>query len=122
MEDKDIYVNGIPIPPPTSWQVDFYDMQENANRDSKGYEHSDEVRSNLRKLFMTWNNISKEQIRTILQTVQPHYIDISYPDDPFTGERHIITSYKGDRKCVLYNFALPNGTMWSSLTFNCIER
>lgn len=122
MDDKDIYVNGIPIPPPSSFRVGYSDMQENANRDSDAYEHSDEVRSKIRKLYMAWNNINKEQMKMILQAVDPHYIDISYPDDPYTGERHTITSYKGDRDCDLYSFVLPNGTVWKTLTFNCIER
>ena len=72
----------------------------------------------VRKLELSWQNISVEDAATVLKAFNPEYIFVEYLD---AMEGKFVTSefYVGDRTTPLYNCRLG---VWSNVSFNIVER
>ncbi len=114
-------INNVRIPPPSDFKVETYDLYLKAWRDDAGIEHGQRIRTNVRKLFFTWEYLTKEDAAGLLALVANQYFTVTYPDDPVTGQTHTITAYAGDRSMPLWSYK-KGYTVWESVTFNCIEQ
>lgn len=77
--------------------------------------------SQKRKLSITWNMPTKEQVAAILQAVNPEYFYVRY-EDAMTGTWRTMEAYVGDRTAPFQWFNVNGGTRYSTLSFDIIER
>lgn len=77
--------------------------------------------SQKRKLGLSWSMLSKEEVATILQAVNPEYIYVKY-EDAMTGTWRTMEAYVGDRTAPFKWFEVNGGTRYSTLSFDIIER
>ena len=74
-----------------------------------------------RKVECTWPPHFTPQVSALLNAVENEFITLTYPD-PKTGSQRTMTCYVGDRSAEMY-YIKPNGeALYSSVSFNFIER
>lgn len=114
-----IKVNGSKIPTPSTLQIDISDIDGETYRNAKGEMIRDRI-TTKRKLNMTWNAISPQDMKTLLQAVANEFFTVEYPD-PMTGTNVTKTMYVGDRNAPMYR-NLNGSILWSGLTMNFVEK
>lgn len=119
-KDMTHYMNGTPLPMPSSFEVEYAMFVENAIRDAQGFEHHDVVRENVRKLYYTWAHVKRAELSTLLQLLSRDGV-LSYPDDPLTNGRATIDVYPGNRKLKTWRYKV-DGAEYIDLTCNIIEK
>lgn len=78
--------------------------------------------SQKRKLSLTWNLLTDDQVAAILQAFNPEYFYVRYFDAQ-DGCFQTRLFYAGDRTAPFKWFDLPmKGTRFNTLSFNIIER
>ena len=78
--------------------------------------------SQKRKLKLSWNNPTLDNVSTILQAFNPEYIFVRYVD-PLTGDYSVREFYVGDRSAPFREIRNPlTDTILSTLSFDIIER
>lgn len=116
-----VYIDGVQLPPNAKFSVSLDDLYEEAWRDNMGFLHSDLIRKNVRKVSITWGKLAGEDVKGILQTTDKQFMELSYPCDPLTGNRHTITCY-ASAKDISELETYKGFPVWQSLSFNLIER
>lgn len=115
-------INGTVIPTPSELKIGYYDIVENEYRDSNALMHFTFVRRNTRKLFLTYNTLTRSQLNTLLNAINSNtWLTVAYPHDPLTNAPHSFTCYVGDREINYYSFA-PGLQYYTDITLNLIER
>lgn len=69
-------------------------------------------------LELSWQNISTEDVSTLLKAFDPEYIRVCYLDAK-AGKYVTSEFYVGNRSAPMYNSRLG---LWQNLSFNIIER
>lgn len=69
-------------------------------------------------LELAWNNITTEEVSTILKAFNPEYIIVEYLD-AMQGKYVTSEFYVGNRSAPLYN---SRKGVWQNISFNIIER
>ena len=111
-------VNGRTIKSPSSYTWQQQDLSAaDAGRTEDGKMHKERIR-NIVALNLAWNNITTEDAQSILRAFESEYLMVEYID-PMLGGYVEKEFYVGDRSSPMYNCELE---LWSSLTFNLIER
>ncbi len=111
-------VDGVYVKTPSTYQWDEEDISEpDAGRTEDGLMHKKMIRRAI-KLSLAWNNLRAEDISSILKIFDKEYLSINYYDAK-QGAYQTKTFYVGNRTTPMYNARL---NVWSSLTFNLIER
>lgn len=117
-----IFIDGFHLPPHSKFKVELEDLYEDGWRDQQGYQHGQLIRKDVRKIFLEWQHLNAEDVKYILDLVsKKQYMEVSYPNDPLTGERHTITAYRG-AVSVPEHGTYKGYMIWESLSFNLIER
>lgn len=95
--------NGVELPTPSTMKVDYYDLVTDAERSLDGYNHANVVRMNVRKVMVSWNYLSQDELQLLLQRPTSFYYPITY-FDPLDGDFRTITVYNGDRSTEMLSF------------------
>lgn len=113
-----IQINGADIPAPSSLTVGIMDISK-AERNARGTMIIERI-ATKRKLELSWNLLSKEELANLLSKVSPVFFDVTYTD-PETGQLRIGTFYCGDRSVGMLDYNQGN-IRWKDIKFSLIER
>lgn len=114
-------INNVDMPCPSKCDPGYQDISApDSGRTLDGLMWKNKVGQKV-TLDLEWLGLSDEDAATILQAVDPEYIDVTYHD---AKQNAIITKtfYTGDRKCATYWWVDGEGFTYSNLVFNIIER
>ena len=113
-------VNGVTMPCPSTWQWGLQDVSlGESGRTDDAVMHKNRV-AQKRKIQVGYNGIKDTVATTVLQAVNPEYIDVTYYD-LLDGQTETRTFYVGDRTSPFKWWYDGNHTL-ESLTFDLIER
>ncbi len=113
-----IKINGVEIPTPSSYSVGIQDLSK-AERNVLGDMIIERI-ATKRKLELSWNHLSKEDLAVVLQKVSPVFFTVEYID-PEANAKKTGTFYCGDRTVGALDYI--NGKIrWKDIKFNLIER
>ncbi|MDU1032544.1 MULTISPECIES: DUF6711 family protein [Clostridium] len=115
-----IRINNVKMPSPTSYSVTISDISsDDSKRNARGDMLIDRI-ATKRKIEMSWDFISLEDMSLTLKLVKDIFFDVEYPD-PEEGKFMTRTFYVGDRTVPMLD--IINGKpMWKNVKFNLIER
>lgn len=111
-------VDGKSVKCPSSYLYKLEDVSaSDAGRTEDTMMHKKRI-GQLVGLELSWQNISTEEVSTILKAFDPEYIEVCYLD---AKQGKYVTSefYVGNRSAPMYNAAKG---LWSNLSFNIVER
>ena len=118
-------INGVDVSKiPSSWAQSENDVSApNAGRDEAGFMHKQKLGASS-KYEMEFSNVRSSVVHDLTNLVKStEYLTVEVADivDGDPANNYIVTKvvYVGDRTMGLYNSSLD---VWSSLTFNLIER
>ncbi len=113
-----IKVNGTAIPTPTEYRPGIMDISK-AERNARGDMVIDRI-TTKRKLELSWNYLSQEQLSHLLQLVSPVFVTVEYPDAQ-EGAMRTGTFYTGDRVPAAAKY--QDGVMsWKDFKLSLIEK
>lgn len=116
-----LIVDGVEIRDPSAFQWGLQDVSaSDAGRTEDALMHKNRV-AQKRKLECSWNGLRPEEMTPILQACNPEYVDITY-FDPLAGADQTRTFYVGDRSAPVAIWTGGSGNLYTSLSFNFIER
>lgn len=115
-----IRINNVKMPSPTDFSVTISDISSNdSKRNARGDMLIDRI-ATKRKIEMSWDFISLEDMSLTLKLVKDIFFTVEYPD-PEEGKFMTRTFYVGDRTAPMLD--IINGKpMWKNVKFNLIER
>lgn len=116
-----LYIDGQQLPPIATLDVKLGDLYEDGWRDGNAIQHGTLLRKNVRKVGVTWNDITGEDVEFILSLMNNQYINLSYPFDPLTNDRNTINVYVSDRDLTLKTMG-KGFSWWKTLKVEFIER
>lgn len=111
-------VGGRTVPCPSSYTYKLEDISaSSAGRTEDTVMHKKRI-GQVIGLELSWQNISNDEVSTILQAFNPEYLNITYFD---AKEGDFLTAefYVGNRSAPMYNATLG---LWSNVSFNVIKR
>lgn len=115
-----IKINGIKMPSPTDISVTIADISsENSKRNARGDMLIDRI-TTKRKLELSWDIISLEDMSLTLKLVKDIFFTVEYPD-PEEGKFLTKTFYVGDRTAPILAYK-EGKPIWKNVKFNLIER
>lgn len=113
-------IDGNPIPTPSGAPVEIIPLEGPATgRTRDGLMHTEIIHLGKRKVSLSYDYISAEQLRTILSAINQQYYTFTFYD-PEAGIS-TIECYKPPTKSTLYHGVLYNG-MWKDVSISMIER
>lgn len=92
---------------------------ESSGRTDDGIMHIDWIRTQIRKVYIKYSAMTKEEMAFMLNLVQGKEYTLTY-EDPILGV-NTINCYTSNSSTELYSAVLYNG-LWRNVTFNCIEK
>lgn len=111
-----LYFNGVPMPPPTSYDVSLADIQSsNSGRNDSGVMTMDVVRKNVASINVGWEFLTADELELITSNIENAEILVKF----YYGGYKEAVMYKGDRK-VEMNCIDTDGARWS-ISFSLIE-
>lgn len=110
------------IPAPTSFA---YGLQDVSSPDAGRVQDANATMYKMRftqkrKIAISWTNPTAAETATILQAFNPEYVYVYYLD-ALSGTYEVREFYVGDRNAMLRQVNV-NGTTYSTISFNIIER
>lgn len=113
-----IKIEGVDIPTPSEYSVGIQDISK-AERNANGTMIIERI-ATKRKIELSWNYLSKEQLAQVLNAVSGVFFQVTYVD-PQDNATRTGTFYAGDRKCGMIDFrdGVPR---YKDVSFNLIER
>lgn len=111
-------VDGKSIKCPSSYLWKLEDVSSSdAGRTEDTLMHKNRI-GQIVGLELSWQNISTEEVSTLLKAFDPEYIKVCYLD---AKQGKYVTSefYVGNRSAPMYNAVKG---LWSNLSFNIVER
>jgi len=113
-----IKINGVTLPTPSDYEVGIQDISK-AERNARGTMIIERI-ATKRKIEVSWNFLSQEELSNLLKLVSPVFFSVEYID-PQEGKRKIGTFYAGDRVPKAMDYR--NGKVrWRDIKFSLIER
>ena len=113
-------VDNVEMPCPSSWDWGLQDVSlGESGRTDDAIMHKNRV-AQKRKIAIGFNGLSMSDVATILQAVNPEYIDVYYYD-PMDGEFETRSFYVSDRSAPFKTFWVGNKRV-ERLSFDIIER
>ena len=111
-------VRGSTVPCPSVYDFDVSDVSDSdAGRNEEGKMFKNEIGS-CAKIELSWNNVSLSAGSTILNAFKNEYFSMTFFDG-VTGDFRTASFYRGDISAKMYNYRMG---IWSSISFNVIER
>lgn len=112
-------IDGWEMYEPSAISVGSEDLEISAERDANGYLHRERARQGVRKVSISYDAMTQEELSETLKRLQPVYIQLDYPDP----ERGVATieCYCAKKNSDLYSAIFYNG-LWRNVKFNCVER
>lgn len=92
---------------------------ESSGRTDDGIMHIDWIRTNIHKVYIKYDAMTKAEMAFMLNLVQGKEYTLTY-EDPILGV-NTINCYTSNSSADLYSAVLYNG-LWRNVTFNCIEK
>lgn len=92
---------------------------ESSGRTDDGIMHIEWIRTEIRKVYIKYSAMTKEEMAFMLNLVQGKEYTLTY-EDPILGI-NTINCYTSNSSAELYSAVLYNG-LWRNVTFNCIEK
>lgn len=118
---SDVYkIDGEPIPEPSGAPVEIIPLEGPATgRTRDGLMHTEIVHLGKRKVSLSYDYISQEQLSDILVAINKQYFTFTFLDP----EKNVIVieCYKPPTKSTLYHGVLYGG-LWRDVTISMIER
>lgn len=112
-----LQINGVEVATPKSFKVNIIDLDsDNTVRNANGVLLRDRLRV-MRTIDCEWGPLTASEMSTILQTVSPTGVSVTYPD-PMSGQFETKTLYAGNRVSPAYDFNL---NIWQGLTMTLTE-
>lgn len=113
-----IKIDGVEIPTPSDYTVGIMDLSK-AERNARGDMIIERI-ATKRKIEMSWNYLTKEQLSNLFNLVSPVFFEVEYIDPQDNGIK-TGTFYAGDRKAGALDY--KNGVIrYKDISFNAIER
>lgn len=113
-------VDGITMPCPSTWQWGLQDVSAGeSGRTEDSLMHKNRV-SQKRKIQVGYNGIKDSDAQTVLQAINPEYINVTYYD-LMAGQNQTREFYVGDRSAP-FKWWFDGKHILESLTFDLIER
>ena len=113
-------VNNVAMPCPSTFQWGLQDVSAaESGRTEDTLMHKNRV-GQKRKLQVGYNGVKAETAKTVLQAINPEYINVTY-FDLMAGENQTRTFYVGDRTAP-FKWWWDGKHILESLTFDLIER
>lgn len=113
-----IKINGVDIPTPSDYQVGIQDISK-AERNANGTMIIERI-ATKRKIELSWNYLTKEQLQQVLNAVSPVFFTVEYLD-PQDNATRTGTFYAGDRNVGALDY-IDGKVRWKDIKFNVIER
>lgn len=111
-------INGVQLPCPNSYQWELEDISASDAGRTEDTVMNKKTIGKVRKISLSWINVTLEDASTILKAVDNEYFEVCYLDT-LTGLFETAEFYIGNRAAPLYNAKLG---VWSKISFNIIER
>lgn len=106
------------VPAPSVYDFDVSDVSDSdAGRNDNGKMFKNLIGS-CAKIELSWNNVSLAEGSDILSAFKNEYFSMTFFDG-VKGTFRTTTFYRGDISAKMYNYRLG---IWSSISFNVIER
>lgn len=113
-----IRIDGVVIPTPSDYQIGIMDLSK-AERNALGTMIIERI-ATKRKIELSWNYLSKENLSLLFNLVSPVFFEVVYID-PQNGGNKTGTFYAGDRTAGALDY--NNGNIrYKDIKFNLIER
>lgn len=113
-----IKINGVELPTPSDYSVGIMDISK-AERNARGTMIIERI-ATKRKIEVSWNFLSQEDLSRVLNLVSPVFFTVEYID-PQEGRVKIGTFYVGDRVPKAMDYR--NGKIrWKDIKISLIER
>ena len=113
-------VDGMTMPCPSTWQWGLQDVSAGeSGRTEDSLMHKNRV-SQKRKIQVGYNGIKDSDAQTVLQAINPEYINVTYYD-LMAGQNQTREFYVGDRSAP-FKWWFDGKHILESLTFYLIER
>ncbi len=106
------------VPSPVSYEIEYEDESESSAGRTEAGKMFKKRKGTLRKVSLTFENLSAEDSRKVFRAVQSEYVYAQILD-PFSANNIVSEFYVGNRKASLS--PLNNGT-WKSISFSLSER
>ena len=113
-----IEINGTKIPTPSDYKVGVMDLSK-AERNVAGTMVIDRI-ATKRKLDLSWNFLSKEDVGRLFRAVSPVFFTVRYTD-PLDNTRKTGSFYAGDRNAGALDYQ-QGKIRYKDITVNLIER
>ncbi len=113
-----IKIDGVVIPTPSDYTVGIMDLSK-AERNARGDMIIERI-ATKRKIEMSWNFLTKEQLSNLLNLVSPVFFQVEYID-PQDNSKKTRTFYSGDRNSGALDYR-NNQIRWKDIKFNLVER
>lgn len=116
-----IKVDGVLLPCPSLLIWGLQDVSAaSSGRGDDALMHKNRV-AQKRTIDVTWNAPDWETSCSIIQAVNPEYIQVEYPDQLSGNKHEVRTFYVGDRTSIFKTWWIGNQRM-ESISFTLIER
>jgi hypothetical protein len=113
-----ISIDGVDLPAPSTIKMPQSDLDSaDTNRNEEGYLQRDRIRQGVYKLELEWKGITNAQLATILETIKPASVEVTFPTP--VG-RVTKTMYAGNRNIEIARYKNDNDIRWN-LSFNLTE-
>ena len=106
------------VPSPVGYEIEYEDESESSAGRTEAGKMFKKRKGTLRKVSLTFENLSAEDSRKVFRAVQSEYVYAQILD-PFSANNIVSEFYVGNRKASLS--PLNNGT-WKSISFSLSER
>lgn len=96
--DAIINIGGVDLPTPTSYKVEYNDIDSaSAGRSEDGIMHRDRVRNKMAKISVGWDRLLTDEVTKVLTAITPDEFTVKY----FFGTTKEATMYAGTPSCEL---------------------
>ena len=113
-------IDGVDLPAPSGYKFTEADLVTNADRNDAGYANWDVVRSNVGRLDLTWNNLSRDKITQIVSAIRSKKTFKCTFLNTNIGQIETREFYAGDRANELAKYVSALD-YWATLTVPFIE-
>ena len=111
-----VSINGVQLPTPTTYSVDYSDVDSpDTGRSEDGMLHRSRVRSGLAKVKLEWRQLNTDKADLILNAITPDSFTVVY----YFGVQKTATMYAGDKSCELVRISYEQAK-WN-IKVNLIE-
>lgn len=115
-----LQIDGISIPPPSSYNFTEADLVINSERNAQGYASWDVVRQNVGSINLTWDNLDGVRLTQVINAIRSKKTFTVTFFNPLIGKMETREFYAGDRAAELSRFVSAQ-TYWATITIPFVE-